>query len=89
MKDLNRSISSPITIPYCNLVSTIIAMSVYVNIYFGQDSAIRDQKFITKRGKSGKHEKCLLDADYADFSDIRETGLVGSLEKMGTREEQK
>jgi hypothetical protein len=57
MKDLNRSISSPITIPYCNLVSTIIVMSLYVNIYFGQLSAISDQKFITKRGKLGKHEK--------------------------------
>jgi hypothetical protein len=55
MKDLNRSISSPISIPYCNLVSTIIVASVYVNIYFDKLSAVRDQKFITKRGRSGKH----------------------------------
>jgi hypothetical protein len=32
-------------------------MSLYVNIYFGQLSAISHQKFITKRGKLGKHEK--------------------------------
>jgi len=30
-----------------------------------------------------------LDADSADFSDIQETGLIGSLEKMGTREAKK
>jgi hypothetical protein len=30
-----------------------------------------------------------LDADSADYADIQETGLVGSLEKMGTREAQK
>ncbi len=29
-------------------------MSVYVNIYFGQLSAISDQKFITKKGKLGR-----------------------------------
>jgi hypothetical protein len=28
-------------------------------------------------------------AGYADYADIQETGLVGSLEKMGTREAQK
>jgi hypothetical protein len=31
----------------------------------------------------------LLSADYADYADIQETGLVGSLEKMGTHETQK
>jgi hypothetical protein len=33
--------------------------------------------------------KDTLDADSADFSDIQETGLIGSLEKMGTLETQK
>jgi hypothetical protein len=34
-------------------------------------------------GKFGKHEKELT-ADCADYADIHETGLVGSLERMGS-----